>query len=62
MSATIERRRTTQSRKWKCIDVTDLPAAEITAYVDEQCEPGLELYLERRGVRTFLVAAPAENQ
>ncbi|WP_224270020.1 hypothetical protein [Haloprofundus salinisoli] len=59
MSIAVRRDRE-QSRK--CIDITDLTAKEVPACIDRQRERGVELYLERKGARTFLVSAPAENR
>ncbi|QCJ47446.1 MULTISPECIES: hypothetical protein [Haloprofundus] len=59
MSIAVRRDRE-QSRK--CIDITDLAAEEVPACVDRQRERGVELYLERKGARTFLVSAPTGNQ
>ncbi|WP_224332629.1 hypothetical protein [Haloprofundus halobius] len=49
-----------QSRK--CIDITELAAEEVPACIDRQRERGVELYLERKGSRTFLVASSTENR
>lgn len=59
MSIAVRRDRE-QSRK--CIEITELAAEDVPACIDRQREHGVELYLERKGARTFLVAAPAENR
>ncbi|KTG10601.1 hypothetical protein AUR64_08000 [Haloprofundus marisrubri] len=59
MSIAVRRDRE-QSRK--CIEITELAAEDVPACIDRQRERGVELYLERRGTRTFLVSAPAEKR
>lgn len=38
------------------IDVTDIPTDEVEAYVRTEHDRDVDLYLERRGGRTYLVA------
>jgi hypothetical protein len=45
------------SRDRQRVDVTDLRAEGVATYARHQ--PGTEFYLERRGDRTYLVAADA---
>jgi hypothetical protein len=37
------------------IDVTDVPADQVQAYAGTDTRPDVELFLERRGTRTYLV-------
>jgi hypothetical protein len=37
------------------IDVTDVPADQVQAYAGAGARRGAELFLERRGARTYLV-------
>ncbi|MGM0590051.1 MAG: hypothetical protein ACQETI_00235 [Halobacteriota archaeon] len=52
--------RTNGSTTSLCVDVTDLQAREVRAYVRSHQIAGTELRLERKGTRTFLVADPVE--
>jgi hypothetical protein len=38
------------------VDITELPASEVPGWALRQCVCDAELYLERKGARTYLVA------
>ncbi|WP_318566671.1 hypothetical protein [Salinigranum marinum] len=44
-----------EPRTRRRIDITDLPAETVDDYVRAQATDAVELSLERRGARTFLV-------
>ncbi len=44
------------------VDVTDCPADAVSKRLRANRVAGSEVYLERRGGRTFLVATPSESR